>query len=283
MSTSIIRLREGVAKPVASLNNEARWGAGILAFILILGVLVPLLSPYNPLKSAGNTFILPGMPHLFGTDQLGRDVFTRTFAAAQLDITLSVLGVVFPLLIGTLLGGILGTTRNPIVSSVWLIIIDAINAFPFLAIVIGVVAMVGSGVQGLLIALAAVNWARYAKIARARALQLREADFIHATQVLGYSRFQVLTRHILPNVYSESLAYGLSDFVIVIIAIAGLSFLGVGVRPPEAEWGAMISDGRPFLRQAWWITVFPGLVLSLTAIGVALLAQGLARRSRGED
>lgn len=283
MSTSIIRLRQGVAKPVASLNNEARWGAGILALILVLGVLVPLFSPYNPLKSAGNTFILPGVPHLFGTDQLGRDVFTRTFAAAQLDITLAVLGVVFPLLIGTLLGGILGTTRNPIVSSIWLIVIDAINAFPFLAIVIGVVAMVGSGVQGLLIALAAVNWARYAKIARARALQLREADFIHATQVLGYSRFQVLTRHILPNVYSESLAYGLSDFVIVVIAIAGLSFLGVGVRPPEAEWGAMISDGRPFLRQAWWITVFPGLVLSLTAIGVALLAQGLARRSRGED
>lgn len=268
---------------IPKLNTEARWGIGILALVLVLGVLVPLVSPYNPLKSAGATFILPGLPHLFGTDQLGRDVFTRTFAAAQLDITLAVLGVVFPLLIGTLLGGILGTTRNPIVSGVWLIIIDAINAFPFLAIVIGVVAMVGSGVQGLLIALAAVNWARYAKIARARALQLREADFIHATQVLGYSRLQVLTRHILPNVYSESLAYGLSDFVIVIIAIAGLSFLGVGVRPPEAEWGAMISDGRPFLRQAWWITVFPGLILSLTAIGVSLLAQGLNRRSRGED
>lgn len=265
------------------LNNESRWGISILAAVLLLGILVPLVSPFNPLKSAGDTFILPGLPHLFGTDQLGRDVFTRTFAAAQLDIVLAVLGVTFPLLIGTLLGGILGTTRNPIVSSIWLIIIDAINAFPFLAIVIGVVAMVGSGVQGLLVALAAVNWARYAKIARARALQLREADFIHATEVLGYSRFQVLTRHILPNVYSEALAYGLSDFVIVIIAIAGLSFLGVGVRPPEAEWGAMISDGRPFLRQAWWITVFPGLVLSLTAIGVALLAQGLTRRSRGED
>lgn len=272
-----------ISRVLPALNSEARWGIGILAAVILLGVLVPVLSPYNPLKSAGDTFISPGTPHFFGTDQLGRDVFTRTFAAAQLDIALAVIGVFFPLVIGTLLGGILGTTRNPIVSSAWLIIIDAINAFPFLAIVIGVVAMVGSGVQGLLIALAAVNWARYAKIARARALQLREADFIHATQVLGYSRVQVLTRHILPNIYSEALAYGLSDFVIVIIAIAGLSFLGVGVRPPEAEWGAMISDGRPFLRQAWWITLFPGLVLSFTAIGVALLAQGFTRRSRGED
>ncbi|MCC7165279.1 MAG: ABC transporter permease [Anaerolineae bacterium] len=272
-----------MTRVLPKLNGEAHWGVAILAIIILLGVLVPLLSPFNPIRSAGDTFITPGMPHLFGTDQLGRDVFTRTFAAAQLDITLAVLGVAFPLVIGTFMGGVLGTTRNPVVSGAWLIIIDAINAFPFLAIVIGVVAMVGSGVQGLLIALAAVNWARYAKIARARALQLRDADFIHATQVLGYSRVQVLTRHILPNVYSESLAYGLSDFVIVIIAIAGLSFLGVGVRPPEAEWGAMISDGRPFLRQAWWITVFPGLTLSLTAIGVALLAQGLTNRSRGED
>ncbi len=266
-----------------NFNNEARGGLAILLSILLLGVLVPMFSPYNPLVGTNNTFVAPGTTHFFGTDQLGRDVFTRTFAAAQLDIVLATIGVAIPLLIGTLLGGILGTTRSSFVSGLWLIVIDAINAFPFLVIVIGIVSMVGTGVFGLIIGLAAVNWARYAKIARARALQLRDADFIHATQVLGYSRIQVLLRHILPNVYSETLAYGLADFVIVIIAIAGLSFLGVGVHPPEAEWGAMISDGRAFLLRAWWITVFPGLILSLTAIGVALLAQGLLRQIRGEE
>jgi peptide/nickel transport system permease protein len=223
------------------------------------------------------------LPHPFGTDQLGRDVFTRTFAAVRLDVVMAVIGVGVPLAIGTLMGGILGTTRTAFVSGFWLVIIDAINAFPFLAIVIGIVAMVGSGVQGLLISLALVNWARYAKLSRARALQLRESDFIYATQVLGYPRRQVLLSHILPNVYSETLAYALSDFVIVVAAIAGLSFLGIGVRPPEPEWGAMMSDGRPFLQRAWWITVFPGLILSLTAIGVALLAQGVVGRIRGED
>ncbi len=266
-----------------NFNNEARWGLGILLLILLLGAVVPRISPYNPLTSAGTVLAPPGGTYWFGTDQLGRDVFTRTFAAARLDITLATIGVAIPLLVGTLLGGILGTTRSPFVSGLWLIIIDAINAFPFLVIVIGIVAMVGSGVFGLIVGLAAVNWARYAKIARARALQLRDADFIHATQVLGYSRARVLLGHVLPNVYAESLAYGLSDFVIVIIAIAGLSFLGVGVQPPEPEWGAMISDGRAFLLRAWWITVFPGLVLSLTAIGVALLAQGMLRRVRGEE
>jgi peptide/nickel transport system permease protein len=112
---------------------------------------------------------------------------------------------------------------------------------------------------------------------------VRNEDFIQATQVLGYSRIRVLLRHILPNVYSETLAYGLSDFVIVIIGVAGLSFLGVGVRPPAPEWGAMMSDGRLFLAQAWWITVMPGLALSFTAVGVALVAQGLVGRGVGEE
>ncbi len=272
-----------ITTTLQSFNRESRWGFFIIFGILVLGLLVPLLSPFDPLRGEAETFIPPGIPHLFGTDQLGRDVFTRTFAAVRLDIVLALLGVSLPLLIGTLMGGVLGTTRNAFVSGFWLVIIDAINAFPFLAIVIGIVAMVGSGVWGLLISLALVNWARYAKLARSRALQLREADFIYATQVLGYPRRQVLFAHILPNVYSETLAYALSDFVIVVAAIAGLSFLGVGVRPPEPEWGAMMSDGRPFLQRAWWITVFPGLILSLTAIAVALLAQGLVRRSRGED
>lgn len=266
-----------------NLNTEARLGLGILILILALGFLVPALGPYNPLFSAGERLSPPSASHFFGTDQLGRDVFTRTFSAVRLDIVLALAGVSVPLLIGTLMGAVLGTTRSAIVSWSWMMIIDAINAFPFIVLVIAIVAMVGPGVQGLLIGLAAVNWARYAKIARARALTLRDADFVHATQVLGYSRVRVLLKHILPNVYSETLAYGLSDFVIVIIGISALSFLGAGVRPPTPEWGAMMADGRLFLQRQWWITVFPGLALSLTAIGVALLAQGLVGRFAGEE
>ncbi len=265
------------------VSAEARWGLAILGLILLLGVVVPMMSPFDAQGGSGQVLRAPAWPHLFGTDQLGRDIFTRTFAAVRLDIVLALVGVSVPLLIGTLLGGLLGTTRSPIVSGLWMFVIDAINAFPFNVLVIAIVAVVGLGVKGLLIALALTNWARYAKIARARALTLREADFIHATQVLGYSRGRVLIRHILPNVYSETLAYGLSDFVIVVITIAGLSFLGLGVRPPTPEWGAMMADGRLFLQRQWWITVFPGLVLSLTAIGVALLAQGVVGWARGEE
>jgi peptide/nickel transport system permease protein len=210
-------------------------------------------------------------------------MFTRTFAAARLDITLALLAVIIPLVVGTTIGAIVGTTDNRLIDSVWMIVVDAINAFPLIVLAIGIVAVLGQGVEGVLVALAMTNWARYAKLARARALSLREADFIQVTRVLGYSPIRVLVRHVLPNVYSTTVAYALSDFVIVIVTVAGLSFLGLGVRPPIPEWGAMMSEGRLFLTIEWWITVFPGLMLSLTAIGVALIAESVVGWATGEE
>lgn len=262
--------------------GEERWGLGIVILIVILGILVPILSPYSPLSMAGDSLAPPSSSHFFGTDNLGRDVFTRTFSAVRLNILLAVAGVSIPLLIGTLMGALIGTTRSSAVSLFWMTVIDAINAFPFIVLVIAIVSIVGQGVEGIVLGLAATNWARYAKVARARALVLRDAEFIQATTVQGYSRLRVLLQHILPNVYTETLAYGVSDFVLVIITVSGLSFMGLGVRPPTPEWGAMMADGRLYLQRAWWITVFPGLILSLTAIGVALLAQGVKQWAEGD-
>ena len=265
------------------LNNSTICGLAIVVVIVLLSIAVPLFSPYDPVVGAGEALAVPSRAHFFGTDQLGRDVFTRTFASGRLDLMLALIGVSAPLLIGTFLGSVLGTTRSTLVAWLWLMLIDAINAFPFVVLVIAIVAIMGPGVTGLLIGLAAVNWARYARIARARALILRSSDFIEVTRVLGYSRLRVLVRHILPNAFSETIAYGLSDFVIVVLTVSALSFLGAGVRPPTPEWGAMMADGRVYLQTQWWITVFPGLALSLTAIGVALLAHGLVGRYAGEQ
>ena len=264
-------------------NMEVCWGLSILALIVILAILVPILTPYSTDRSAGDPLVPPCARNPFGTDQLGRDVFTRTFAAARLDLFLASVGVAIPLLIGTLAGAVAGTTQNRLASYFWTMVVDAINVFPFLVLVIAVVSFMGSGVPSILTALALRNWARYAKLARAKALTLRDADFVQAARVLGYSRTRVLVKHVVPNIYGEALAYGLSDFVLVIVAVAGLSFLGIGIHPPTPEWGAMMSEGRLFLTMEWWICVFPGLVLSLTAIGVALLAEGLtgSRQSAG--
>jgi len=265
------------------LNAESRWGVVILALILLLSVSVPLLSPNDPYGFVDQPLQPPSAAFLFGTDHLGRDLLVRVFAAARLDIALAILGVSVPIVIGTFIGTLAGTTRNRVAETVWDGLVNALTAFPEIILVLGIVAMVGADIRGLLIAIWISRWAQYARIARAKSLALRDAEFVQAAQVLGYSQLRILVRHIMPNVFSEALAYALSDFIFIIVIIGGLSFLGLGVTPPTPEWGAMLAEGRLYLRTEPWLILFPGFFLSLTAIGVALLARGLERISKGED
>ena len=265
------------------LNAESRWGVVILAVILVLSVSVPLLSPNDPYGFVDQPLQPPSTAFLFGTDHLGRDLLVRVFAAARLDIALAILGVSVPIVIGTFIGTLAGTTRNRVAETVWDGLVNALTAFPEIILVLGIVAMVGADIRGLLIAIWISRWAQYARIARAKSLALRDAEFVQAAQVLGYSQLRILVRHIMPNVFSEALAYALSDFIFIIVIIGGLSFLGLGVTPPTPEWGAMLAEGRLYLRTEPWLILFPGFFLSLTAIGVALLARGLERISKGED
>ncbi len=265
------------------LNAESRWGLVILAFILMLSVFVPLLSSNDAYEFVDLPLQPPSAALPFGSDHLGRDLLVRVFAAARLDIALAILGVSVPIVIGTFIGTLAGTTRNPIAETVWDGLVNALTAFPEIILVLGIVAMVGADIRGLLIAIWISRWAQYARIARAKSLALRDAEFVQAAQVLGYSQLRILIRHIMPNVFSEALAYALSDFIFIIVIIGGLSFLGLGVTPPTPEWGAMLAEGRLYLRTEPWLILFPGFFLSLTASGVALLARGLERISRGED
>ena len=275
--------RLGLRRRWRQLNAESRWGLVILALILVLSVSVPLLSPNDPYEFVDLPLQVPSAAFPFGTDHLGRDLLVRVFAAARLDIALAILGVSVPIVIGTFIGTLAGTTRNRFAETVWDGLVNALTAFPEIILVLGIVAMVGADVRGLLFAIWVSRWAQYARIARAKSLALRDAEFVQAAQVLGYSQLRILIRHIMPNVFSEALAYALSDFILIIVIIGGLSFLGLGVRPPTPEWGAMLAEGRLYLRTEPWLILFPGFFLSLTAIGVALLAQGLERISKGED
>jgi peptide/nickel transport system permease protein len=256
------------------LSPLARTGLMISAAMVALSIVVPVVSPFSSTALVGPALQPPSTEFWFGTDQLGRDLFTRTFSAGRVTISLALIGVVIPLLVGTILGAVLGTTRSRVVTAIWTTLIDGINAFPLIILIIAIVAAVGPGVTGIVIAVLLTNWARYARVARARAIVVSKTEYVQALSLLGYSRPRIILKHILPNTYSETLAYAFSDFVIIVTTVAGLSFLGLGVRPPEAEWGAMISEGRLFLVQAPWIVLFPGIALSLTATGVALLAGG---------
>jgi peptide/nickel transport system permease protein len=251
---------------------SAAVGTLALTLLVVLGIVIPILSPYGITEFSDRAFGSPTLQHPFGTDQFGRDIMTRAFAAVPLDLGLAALGVVIPFVLGTLVGAAIGTTRIIAVEWIWTAVIEGINAFPGLILLIAIVSVVGLGVQGVLVSITLVGWARYARIARARALVVSNAEFVQATRILGYSRRRVLFKHVVPNIYQETAAYALSDLPLVILSVAGLSFLGLGIRPPAPEWGYMLYESREFLSRAWWMAIIPGAMLSITAASVSLIA-----------
>jgi len=256
-------------------------GALMLLAMLSAGALVPALSEFHPNDLVARPLLAPSTTHFFGTDQLGRDVFVRVFAAVYRDLGVAFLGVAIPLVIGTLVGIVLSTLRNGIVVNAINTLIEAINALPLLVLAIALIAILGPGLTSIVIILALTNWARYARIAQTRASVVKQQGFMEAVRLLGYSRTRIYLRHFLPNVSSETIAYGLSDFILVIMLVSGLSFLSLGAAPPTAEWGVMMSEGRPFVRDAWWMTIFPGLALCWAGVSLSFLAEGLHRREQG--
>jgi peptide/nickel transport system permease protein len=255
-------------------------GSLMLAAMMAAGVLVPWLSQFHPNELVARPFSAPSTTHLFGTDQLGRDVFTRVFAAVYRDLGVAFLGVTLPLIIGTAVGVVLATLRNRVVLAVANSLIEAINAMPLLVIAIALISVFGPGLTSIVIILAMTNWARYARIAQTRAKIVSQLGYIEAAQLQGYPRHRIFLRHFLPNISAETVAYALSDVILVIMLISGLSFLGLGATPPTAEWGVMMSEGRPFVQNAWWMTIFPGLALCWAGIALSFIAEGLHRREQ---
>ena len=272
------RIKEWVSRPG---GFGIITGATMFAMITLVGFIYPLVGPYASDEFVGESLAAPSWQHPMGLDQLGRDVMTRVFAAVPADIGIAFLGVTIPLIIGTVVGILLALSKNKYFVSIVSSLIDGINSFPLLIIAIAMVTFLGPGLFNVVIILTVMSWARYARIARTKAVVVMQQNYIEATKLMGYSRRRVIRKHIAPNVSSESFAYALSDFILVIIIVSGLSFLGLAARPPAAEWGAMIADGRTFLGEAWWLTIFPGLALCWSAISLSFVVEGLSRRDRG--
>jgi peptide/nickel transport system permease protein len=261
---------------IRRLPLEAKIGAGILAVLFVAGLLAPLIAPYgqNQLDFT-NTYASPSLSHLFGTDGAGRDVFSRTLYALRLDLGVVLLVTYPPLVAGVLVGavaGYFGGWFDAVVAR----IIDVTIAFPFMILVIAVIAMVGPGIKGVLIGVPLVAWALYARLARSEMLVLREQPFMLATIALGYSRRRAILRHAVPNLLRSSLIYSTLDMVVNILLLAGLAYLGLGAQPPNAELGSIIADGQSTLLSAWWIATLPGLVVVLFGVGAGLLGDGLS-------
>jgi peptide/nickel transport system permease protein len=250
-------------------------GVAVVGGFLLLALAAPLVAPYDPIyQDADVRLAPPSLAHPFGTDNFGRDILSRVIWGARVDLQIAVLGVVFPFVIGTMIGTVAGYFGR-FVDVAFMRLVDVILAFPFLVLMLSIIAILGPGLASFYIAMALVGWVSYARLIRAQILVLKTADFAVAARSLGYGHGRVMFRHLLPNALFGSIVFSMSDAVLVLLNGAAISYLGLGVQPPTAEWGIMVAEGQGFITTAWWITTFPGLAIVALALGFSLLADGL--------
>jgi peptide/nickel transport system permease protein len=265
------------------VRRERRWlrlglaaGIAIIGLIVALSAFYPLLGLAPPNAQNYNAVLeAPSWSHPFGTDDLGRDLLSRTLAGGRIDLPVAVLITLLSVVIGVALGalaGFVGGWVDVVVSRV----ADTVIAFPFIVLVIVVITIFGPGLKGVIIGVPMVGWAVYARLTRGEMLVIREQDYMRAAEVLGYSRRRALLRHALPNVWRPALAFSMVDVVLNILLVASLSYLGLGVQPPTAEWGGIIAEGQQYLLTDWWVSTLPGLVVVLVGVGFSLVGDAVA-------
>jgi peptide/nickel transport system permease protein len=252
-------------------------GVVMTLFWIGLALLAPAISHYDPIKiDVLHTLQPPGAEHWLGSDATGRDVFTRIIYGARQDLAMAFFGVVGPIILGTLIGLISGYFGGRL-DAVLMRILEVTISFPYFVLVIAIVAVLGPGLKSYFISLTCVNWVSYTRLVRSQALVLRGADFVLAARTMGLRHSRIMLFHILPNAIVPSVVFVMTDAVLTIVLGSSLGFLGLGVQPPTPEWGAMIAEGQTYLTSAWWISIFPGIAVCTLAMGLSLVADGLAR------
>ncbi|MDQ1609175.1 MAG: peptide/nickel transport system permease protein, partial [Microbacteriaceae bacterium] len=258
-------------------NLQLYIGAVILALIIIAVACAPLLTRFDPTTTNPSAALqLPSAQHLFGTDNLGRDIWSRLLYGGRADLSIAAAAVIVPFLVGVLLGticGYLGGWFDALIMR----IADIVVAFPFYVLVITLVFVLGSGPSSIFIAISLVSWVAYARIVRGETMVLRTKEFIEAGTVSGIGTRRIVMRHIVPNVITQAVVYSMSDIVMNIGVIVTLSYFGLGIVPPTPDWGGMMSDGQQFLAGGYYaLTLVPAAAVVLTSFALSLFGDGLA-------
>ena len=256
-------------------NRGAVIGMVFLTLIILSAILAPLLTPYDPLeRSVRDRLVGPSKEHPMGTDALGRDILSRVLHGGRVSLQVGLFSVIASTLIGVPLGLIGGYFGGKIDDAI-MRLMDVILAFPGLILAIWMVAMLGPSIRNVIVAVTFWFVPTYARLARGNTLSVREMDYITAERCIGAGHFRILIWHILPNIFAPLIVLATLNISGAIILGASLSFLGLGVRPPTPEWGAMLSDGRGYLRNTWWIALFPGITITLVVLAANLVGDAL--------
>ena len=252
-------------------------GLSLVGALIVIAVFAPLIAPYPSdiiQVHPDNRFKPPGIEHFFGTDEMGRDIFSRVIIGTRISLRIGVIVVSLALLIGLPMGSIAGT-RGGIIDECLMRITDIFLSFPPLLLAMAISASLGPSLENVMIAIAVAWWPWYARLIRAEALSVRELAYVEAAQSIGASWFRILFFHILPNCLAPVIVQASMDFGSVILTSASLSFLGLGAQSPTPEWGLMINIGRTFFLTHWWIVTFPGLAILCSVLSFNLTGDGL--------
>ncbi|HEW91311.1 MAG TPA: ABC transporter permease [Thermotogaceae bacterium] len=250
-------------------------GSFVVLFFIIIAIFAPYIAPYDPIaQDLSQRLQPPSSKHLFGTDQFGRDIFSRVIYGSRIAIWIIILVSIISGGIGTLIGVFAGYFGG-IVDEVLMRITDMFLAFPSLVLAMAFAAAMGPSLTNTIIAISLVYWTVYARLARAEALRIKNTEYIEAERAMGASNFRIIFLHVLPMCISPVLVQLTLRMGTIILTAAGLGFLGLGAQPPTPEWGAMVSDGRNYLVDQWWISTFPGIAIAIVVLGFNLLGDGI--------
>lgn len=256
-------------------NRLALAGLGIVVALLLVAAFAPLLAPQDPLaQNLPGRLQPPSWQHLFGTDSLGRDIYSRIVYGTRVTLVIVILVVILVGPIGLLIGAASGYLGGW-VDRLLMRIIDVFLAFPRLVLALAFVAALGPGLENAVIAIAITAWPPYARVARAETLIIRSQDYIAAVRLQGASQWRIVWKHVVPMCMPSLIVRTTLDMAGIILTAAGLGFLGLGAQPPIPEWGAMISAGREQIFDQWWVATFPGIAICIVALGFNLLGDGL--------
>ncbi|WP_236242325.1 dipeptide/oligopeptide/nickel ABC transporter permease/ATP-binding protein [Streptomyces sp. CC228A] len=276
----MIRRQRGAGTALSGRRRRTVAAAIPLVGFVLLGLSAPWLTPYDPTANdLAATLQAPGGEHLLGTDQLGRDQLSRLLQAARISLTVTAAALLLSIALGVLLGvtaGYVGRALDRMLVG----LVDVTMAVPGLLVALAVIGVRGPGTENIVLALALTGWAPYARIARAQVRSARSGVHLDALRVLGAPRRRIVGRHLLPPTIAPCLVYASTDLGAIVLAVASLSFLGLGVPPPDAEWGAMLVEARPFLDSAWWLAYPPGVAITAVVLAANLLGESLTTGDR---
>jgi len=256
-------------------NALAKTGLVVIAIYLIVAFLGPFFVPFDPYQlDLPNTLKAPSVEHFFGTDEFGRDIFSRIIMGARISLFVGVATVVISFVLGTLLGAAAGYCGGK-TDSIIMRIMDIKLSFPDILLAIVVVTILGPGLQNVVIAVGVQSTPMFARMIRSTVLSVKESDYVLAARGLGANNMRILFKHVLPNCMAPMIVLGTLRIGTAIITASGLSFLGLGAQPPIPEWGAMLASGRNYLRAASWVSTIPGLAIMMVVFGFNVLGDGL--------